>query len=87
MKSIKLLSATGPSLFAPGFVVECVGPEKVMVAAGTFDALHFRFVDTTGQLPQEHPPYDVRCTADSDYIFLKGGVAICRLITSWLNFR
>ena len=66
--------ATGPSLYALGFGLEFVGPEKVTVVAGTFDALHFRFVDTAGQLPQEHPPYDVWCTADSDYIFLKGGV-------------
>jgi hypothetical protein len=27
-----------------------------------------------GQLPQEHPPYDVWCTADGDYVFLKGAV-------------
>ncbi|MBC7624063.1 MAG: hypothetical protein H7232_11800 [Aeromicrobium sp.] len=66
--------ATGPSLFALGFGIEFVGEERVTVAAGTFDALHFRFVDTVGQLPQEHPPYDVWCTADTDYIFLKGAV-------------
>ena len=35
-----------------------VGEEEVTVGAGTFDALHFRFVGTPG-LPQEHPPYDV----------------------------
>jgi len=26
-------------------------------------------------LPEEHPPYDIWCSADDDYIFLKGGVA------------
>lgn len=66
--------ATGPMLFPLGFGLEFVGKEKVTVAAGTFDALHFRYVDTAGQLPEEHPPCDVWCTADGDYVFLKGGV-------------
>ena len=66
--------ATGPMLFALGFGLEFVGRESVSVAAGTFDALHFRYVDTAGQLPEEHPPYDVWCTDDGNYIFLKGGV-------------
>lgn len=66
--------ATGPMLFPLGFGLEFVGEEKVTVAAGTFDALHFRYVDTAGQLPEEHPPYDVWCSADGDYLFLKGGV-------------
>ncbi len=66
--------ATGPMLFALGFGLEFVGPERVTVGAGSFDALHFRYVDTAGQLPQEHPPYDVWCTADGNYIYLKGGV-------------
>lgn len=66
--------ASGPMLFALGFGLEFVGRESVTVVAGTFDALHFRYVDTAGELPQEHPPYDVWCTADGHYIFLKGGV-------------
>jgi hypothetical protein len=66
--------ATGPALFALGFGLEYVGPERVTVEAGSFDALHFRYVDTAGQLPEEHPPYDVWCTADGQYLFLKGGV-------------
>lgn len=66
--------ATGPMLFALGFGLEFVGRESVTVEAGTFDALHFRYVDTAGQLPEEHPPYDVWCTDDGNYIFLKGGV-------------
>ena len=41
------------------------------MAAGTFDALHFKFVSAPG-LPVEHPPYDIWCTADDDYVFLKG---------------
>jgi hypothetical protein len=66
--------ATGPMLFALGFGIEFVGPAQVHVAAGAFAALHFRYVDTAGQLPQEHPVYDVWCTADGHYTFLKGAV-------------
>ena len=42
--------------------------------AGSFDALHYQFV-ANPELPQEHPPYDVYCTADGEYLFLKGQVA------------
>lgn len=66
--------ATGPALFALGFGIEFVGPDRITVPAGSFDALHFRYVDTAGGLPQEHPPYDVWCTADGDYVFLRGQV-------------
>jgi len=66
--------ATGPMLFRLGFGLEFVGPERISVAAGSFDSLHFRYVDTAGQLPEEHPPYDVWCTNDGNYVFLKGGV-------------
>ena len=65
--------ATGPMLFPITMNIEYVGEEKITVRAGTFDALHFRFVGTPG-LPQEHPPYDVWCTNDGDYLFLKGAV-------------
>jgi hypothetical protein len=66
--------ATGPQLFKIGFGLRYVGEEEVTVAAGTFDARHFQVVDTAGGLPEEHPPYDVWCTADDDYVFLKAGV-------------
>lgn len=66
--------ATGPMLFSLGWGLEFVGREEVTVAAGTFKALHFRYVDTAGQLPEEHPLYDVWCTDDEQYIFLKGAV-------------
>lgn len=67
--------ATGPKLFALGFGIQYVGEERISVAAGNFDARHFQVVDTAGQLPEEHPPYDVWCTANEDYILLKAGVA------------
>jgi hypothetical protein len=62
--------ATGPMLFRIGIGIEYVGEENIEVEAGQFDALHFRFVSSPG-LPQEHPPYDVWCTADENYLFLK----------------
>jgi hypothetical protein len=66
--------ASGPMLYALGWGLAFVGRERVTVEAGSFDALHFQYVETAGQLPQEHPLYDVWCTDDGDYIFLKGAV-------------
>ena len=66
--------ATGPMLYSIGMTIVFIGKEKVTVGAGTFDALHFQFVSNP-ELPQEHPPYDIWCTDDGDYLFLKGGVA------------
>lgn len=65
--------ATGPMMFSIGIGIEYVGEERIDIAAGSFDALHFRFVSTPG-LPQAHPPYDVWCTADGEYLFLRGVV-------------
>ncbi|MBT8447984.1 MAG: hypothetical protein KJO38_12595 [Gammaproteobacteria bacterium] len=66
--------ATGPLLFPLGFGLQYIGDETITVGAGTFEAHHFCYVDTAGQLPEEHPPYEVWCSADGDFIFLKGGV-------------
>lgn len=65
--------ATGPMLFKAGFSIIYIGEEDITVAAGTFRARHFQIGDTAGSLPEEHPPYDVWCTADDDYILLKAG--------------
>ena len=65
--------ATGPMLFRIAMGIEYVGEETIEVGAGAFDALHFRFVSTPG-LPQEHPPYNVWCSNDGDYLFLRGQV-------------
>lgn len=65
--------ATGPMLFSIGMGIEYVGEEKMTVQAGTFDALHFRFVSSPG-LPQEHPLYDIWCTSDGEYLFLRAEV-------------
>ncbi len=66
--------ATGPLLFSIGLNLVYVGPERVTVEAGTFDAWHYQFV-ANPELPEEHPPYDIWCTADDEFLFLKGGVA------------
>jgi hypothetical protein len=65
--------ATGPMLFRIGFGVEYHGEEKIEVEAGEFDALHFRFVSSPG-LPEAHPPYDIWCTNDDDFLFLRGDI-------------
>ena len=65
--------ATGPMLFSIGMHCEYVGEESIEVAAGRFDALHFRMVSAPG-LPEAHPPYDIWCTADDDFIFLRGDI-------------
>jgi hypothetical protein len=65
--------ATGPLLFPIDLAIEFVGEETVSVSAGRFAALHFRFTDIPG-LPLEHPPYDLWCTADGDYVLLKAAV-------------
>ncbi len=62
--------ATGPLLFSIGMGMEYVGEETITVGAGEFDALHFRFVSAPG-LPQEHPPYDVWCSHDEHFLFLR----------------
>ena len=66
--------ATGPMLFPIGFSLVYVGDEEVTVAAGKFKAPQFQVNETAGALPEEHPPYNVWCTADDDYILLKAGV-------------
>ena len=63
--------ATGPLLFQTEFDLIFVGLERISVEAGEFDAHHFQLSGTAGNLPEEHPPYDVWCTADDDYILLK----------------
>ena len=63
--------ATGPMLFKMGLSLVFVGEESITVAAGRFDAWHFQVTDTAEGLPEEHPPYDLWCTADGDYLFLR----------------
>lgn len=68
--------ATGPQFFVlSAMTLVYVGEEDIEVAAGKFRARHFQVTGTGESLPEEHPPYDLWCTADDDYIFLRGGVA------------
>ena len=66
--------ATGPLLYPMQFSVVLVGDETVTVGAGTFEARKFEITDTAGNLPEEHPPYEMWCSKDSHGLFLKGGV-------------
>jgi hypothetical protein len=65
--------ASGPMVFVVGLSIEYVGTEQIEVPAGSFEALHFRLVDVPG-MPEEHPDYDLWCTADGDYLMLRAVV-------------
>ncbi|MEZ5499670.1 MAG: hypothetical protein R3E77_09610 [Steroidobacteraceae bacterium] len=75
--------ATGPLLCEHpiGVRLAFVGRERIKVAAGEFAALHFRYAETsdadeadTRNEPGKHPPYDLWCTDDGDYVLLKAAV-------------
>ena len=78
MCSLDHRGATGPMLMAHplGVPLSFVGRERITVAAGSFAALHFRISETnedsadTRNEPGKHPPYDLWCTADGDYVLL-----------------
>ncbi len=81
MSSLDHRGATGPSLVwhKAGMKIEFVGEERITVAAGTFDALHFCYGERGGTGPGsnetgEHPPYEVWTSADGDFIMLKSFV-------------
>lgn len=68
--------ATPPMLAEVRIGLEYVGDEAADCPAGRFDCHHFRFVDDEGpgMGGTTHPAYDLWVTADSDRIFVKGGV-------------
>jgi hypothetical protein len=71
--------ATGPFLqYMPeGNVYAFLGKERVTVAAGTFDALHFRLganIDDKDMGTVRHPPYHLWLTDDGAYVTLKASV-------------
>jgi len=71
--------ADGPTLLhrPDGISVRYFGPEKVSVAAGEFDALHFQIGDSTDDAymgTDIHPPYHIWVSADGDYLFLKASI-------------
>jgi hypothetical protein len=77
--------ATGPLLMRhpTGLRIAYAGAERLTVAAGTFDAWHFRIGDNAAHEaleegsknePGKHPPYDLWCTTDGDFVVLKAQV-------------
>jgi hypothetical protein len=82
MCSLDHRGATGPMLMTHpvGVRLAYVGKERITVQAGTFDALHFRYSETTDDgsetrnEPGKHPPYDLWCTADGEYVMLRAWV-------------
>ncbi len=66
--------ATGPLLFPMKFSVVYEKDETITVGAGTFNARKFLITDTAGNLPEEHPPYEIWVTRDKRGLFLQGGV-------------
>lgn len=70
--------ATGPLLMPHplGVPITFVGRERITVAAGTFDALHFRITETADDAADtrnelgKHPPYDIWVTADGEFVML-----------------
>lgn len=78
MCSLDHRGATGPMIMPHplGVPISFIGKERITVKAGTFDALHFRISETkddnaeTRNEPGKHPPYDLWCTADGEYVML-----------------
>jgi hypothetical protein len=78
MCSLDHRGATGPILMPHhmGVPIAFIGRERITVAAGNFDALHFRLTETsddatdTRNEPGKHPPYDLWVTADGEYVML-----------------
>jgi hypothetical protein len=79
MCSLDHRGATGPMLmrFERPVKLAFIGRERITVKAGSFDALHYRFAESTddgsGETcnePGRHPPYDLWCTADADRVCL-----------------
>lgn len=69
--------ATPPLVAVTTIQLEYVGEERVTVKAGTFDCRHYRFSDEhSGMATKDgaHPAYDMWVTADSDALFVQGGV-------------
>jgi len=66
--------ATGPLLFPMQFSIVYEKDETITVGAGTFEARKILITDTAGNLPEEHPPYEMWCSKDARGLFLQGGV-------------
>lgn len=69
LNSLEHDGCSGPMIHPIEFRIEYVGPERVVVPAGTFDAHHYRFL-VEGSLPKEHPTEELWCTHD-DFVMVK----------------
>lgn len=69
LNSLEHDGCSGPMLCPIDFRIEFVGPERITVGAGTFDAHHYRFL-VEGSLPQEHPTEELWVTPD-DFVMVK----------------
>ena len=72
--------ADGPTLLhrPEGISVRYFGPERVSIAAGEFDALHFQIGESEDDdYPGTdiHPPYHIWVSADGDYLFLRAAIS------------
>jgi hypothetical protein len=65
--------ATGPMMFITDVTIQFHGRESIEVEAGHFNALKYSIIDVPG-LPLEHPPYNLWCTDDGNFILLKADV-------------
>lgn len=82
MCSLDHRGTTGPLLMRHpiGLQMSFVGRERIKVAAGTFDSLHFTYTEVADENAESrnevgfHPPYDIWCTADGDRVFLRAEV-------------
>jgi hypothetical protein len=67
--------ATPPMIAQVKIDAQYLGKEQVTVAAGTFAARKFHFIDDgSSGMDGAHPPYELWITDDEDAVFLKGGV-------------
>ena len=69
------IGATPPMIAHVTMDAQYLGKETVTVAAGTFAARKFRFVDDGASgMDGAHPLYELWITDDEDAVFLQGGV-------------
>jgi hypothetical protein len=69
--------ATPPIMVESRMFLEYLGDEAAETPAGRFACRRFRFTDEAGGMVGAHgahPPYDIWVTADSDSLFVQGGV-------------
>ncbi len=69
LSSVEHDGCSGPMLHPVRFGIEFIGPERITVAAGTFETHRYRF-HLEGTVPQPHPPEELWCVPD-DFIIVQ----------------